>query len=65
MVMIKDIGSNGGTFVNNKRLSDPGIPSENVLLKTGDLIQLGKDHLEDAVNLDENGRIQGTFGKLR
>ncbi|KAJ3106676.1 hypothetical protein HDU97_005828 [Phlyctochytrium planicorne] len=47
-IFVKDIGSNGGTFLNGKRLSESGQISEPHLLRSGDYIQIGKDFFSDA-----------------
>ncbi|OUM65479.1 hypothetical protein PIROE2DRAFT_21960, partial [Piromyces sp. E2] len=41
---IVDVGSNGGTFINGKRISKPGQKSEAVQVTPGDIIQLGQDY---------------------
>ncbi|KAI9003648.1 hypothetical protein BC832DRAFT_559602 [Gaertneriomyces semiglobifer] len=43
-VYIQDVGSNSGTFVNGARLSEAGKESDELELKSGDIIQLGKDY---------------------
>ena len=45
---MKDIGSNSGTFLNGKRLVEAGKESEAFEVKCGDLIQLGKDFVDEA-----------------
>ncbi|KAL6618533.1 FHA-domain-containing protein [Neocallimastix californiae] len=44
---IIDVGSNGGTYVNKKRINKQGRKSEPVELKSGDIIQLGQDYVEN------------------
>ncbi|ORX54712.1 hypothetical protein BCR36DRAFT_347673 [Piromyces finnis] len=53
---IIDVGSNGGTFINGKRISKPGCKSEPVQITPGDIIQLGQDYIENDRNqqLDES-----------
>ncbi|TPX35578.1 hypothetical protein SmJEL517_g02167 [Synchytrium microbalum] len=43
---LKDVGSNGGTYLNGVRLSGPGELSKDFEVNSGDLIQLGKDYVE-------------------
>lgn len=40
---VKDVGSSSGTFLNNLRLSTPGVVSKPFAVRDGDLIQLGID----------------------
>ncbi|KAJ3220234.1 hypothetical protein HDU67_003249 [Dinochytrium kinnereticum] len=47
VVYLQDIGSQGGTFVNSVRLSQPGGKSECFELRTGDIVQLGQDLSQD------------------
>jgi len=47
---IIDVGSNGGTFVNKKRINKQGCKSEPIELKSGDIIQLGQDYVESDRN---------------
>jgi len=44
---IRDVGSNGGTFINGKRISKPGHQSEAIVIYPGDTIQLGQDYIEN------------------
>eukprot|EP00158_Paraphelidium_tribonemae_P008169 Partr_v1_DN28500_c1_g1_i1_m41625 len=41
---IRDTGSNSGTWINGIRLSEPGIPSEEYSVRTGDMIRIGTDY---------------------
>ncbi|KAJ3102597.1 hypothetical protein HDU96_009586 [Phlyctochytrium bullatum] len=47
-VLIRDVGSNGGTFLNGKRLSETGQISEAFELRNGDQIQMGRDYVTEA-----------------
>ncbi|ORX85400.1 hypothetical protein BCR32DRAFT_290699 [Anaeromyces robustus] len=47
---IIDVGSNGGTFINNKRISEPGRRSQPIQLYSGDIVQLGQDYTENDKN---------------
>jgi len=49
---IRDIGSNGGTFINSKRISKAGCQSEGVIVIPGDIIQLGQDYIENDKDKD-------------
>ncbi|KAI9093729.1 hypothetical protein DFS34DRAFT_652287 [Phlyctochytrium arcticum] len=49
-IFIQDCGSNSGTFLNGVRMSDAGVKSSSVELKSGDYVQLGKDYEGAAVN---------------
>jgi len=42
-VMIKDVGSSNGTFINGKRISEEGQPSASFELHTGDVLEFGID----------------------
>ncbi|TPX48643.1 hypothetical protein SeLEV6574_g01910 [Synchytrium endobioticum] len=47
---VRDIGSNGGTYLNGVRLCPPGQVSKEFDVNSGDLIQLGKDYAEMGPN---------------
>ncbi|KAI8854255.1 hypothetical protein BC829DRAFT_359742 [Chytridium lagenaria] len=44
-IFTRDVGSNGGTFLNGHRLGESGQVSEIVELKSGDYLQMGRDFL--------------------
>ncbi|KAJ3218286.1 hypothetical protein HDU67_006259 [Dinochytrium kinnereticum] len=47
-VHIRDVGSNGGTFLNGTRLSETGKISDAYVLNTGDYLQIGRDFVSDS-----------------
>jgi hypothetical protein len=47
-VLIKDVGSSNGTFLNGERLSAEGMPSDPKELKLGDLLEFGVDIMNDS-----------------
>jgi len=52
-----DTGSSNGTFVNNVRLSKPGVESELTELYTGDIIRFGSDVQDKARNVTQRSVI--------
>ncbi|KAI9344786.1 hypothetical protein DFJ73DRAFT_615327, partial [Zopfochytrium polystomum] len=53
-IMIRDVGSSSGTFLNRLRLSPSGRESMPYPIKSGDLIQLGVDY-----HGRQEGRLEG------
>jgi hypothetical protein len=56
---LQDVGSRGGTFLNNVRLSESCVTSELHALREGDLVQLGVDFTEETDD-EKFGAVQMT-----
>lgn len=64
-VMVRDVGSSSGTFVNGARLSEPTVPSEPMEVQSGDFIQMGKDYINPKQRGQKPGIINGIWRILK